>query len=100
MMVAHDDADLRLGQIRIRFNGGSGGHRGVESIAAEMGSRAFPRIRMGIGREFATAEFSDYLLSPFHSSELADVEKLLERSADAVEAAVRFGLLDAMRRFN
>ena len=100
LLVAHDDADLEFGRIRLKGEGGSGGHRGVESIIEAIGSRNFPRLRMGVGREFMRGELADYLLSPFHETELEGVEALLESGADAVETAIRLGLLEAMRLFN
>jgi PTH1 family peptidyl-tRNA hydrolase len=100
MMVAHDDADLLFGRIRLKGKGGSGGHRGVESIIEEIGSNEFPRLRMGVGREFMEGELADYLLSPFHNTEFEGVESLLETGASAIEVAVRLGILEAMRIFN
>ena len=65
ILVIHDDADLPLGTIRIKRNGSSGGHKGVESIIQELGTRDFSRIRIGIGRD--SGDLKDYVLSEVFS---------------------------------
>jgi peptidyl-tRNA hydrolase, PTH1 family len=100
ILVAVDDADLPLGTIRLRGEGSSGGHHGLESIEQHLGSRAFARLRIGIGRESDAREITDYVLSEFSPAEAALFEKALIRAADQVESWLDEGLGKAMSRFN
>ncbi len=99
MLVIYDDMDLPLGKLRIRLHGSSGGHRGVESIIAALGTNQFPRLRIGIGRG-AGLEAADYVLGRFGEAEEPVVAEALTRAADAVEMIVRDGLAAAMNRYN
>src|SRR5438093_7977894 len=101
ILVVLDDADLPLGELRLRPRGSSGGHHGLESIEQHLGTREFPRLRIGIGRhESGAREITDYVLSEFSSSETELVEKVLTRACDQVECWLRDGVLPAMNRFN
>ncbi len=99
MLVVYDDMDLPLGRIRIRQHGSSGGHRGVESIIAALGTNQFPRLRIGIGRS-AEIEAIDYVLGRFSEAEEPILAAVLTRAADAVETIMRDGLAAAMNRYN
>ena len=85
LIVAVDDADLPLGQIRLRPSGSSGGHHGLESIEQHLGSREYARLRIGIGRQDGAREISGHVLGRLGKSELAVMEKVLVRAADQVE---------------
>jgi len=101
MIVVYDDADLALGRIRLRHEGGTGGHNGIRSIAEVLGSGAFPRVRLGVrgeGRE--ERDLADYVLEPFATDEERVAEALVELGADAVETALRDGVEIAMNLFN
>jgi PTH1 family peptidyl-tRNA hydrolase len=101
MLVIVDDADLPLGEIRLRPRGSSGGHHGLESIEQHLGTREFPRLRIGIGRqETGEREITDYVLSKFRPAESELLEKALTRAADQVECWFRDGIQLAMNRFN
>ena len=101
MLVIVDDADLPLGEIRLRPRGSSGGHHGLESIEQHLGTREFPRLRIGIGRqETGEREITDYVLSKFRPAESELLEKALTRAADQVECWFRDGIQPAMNRFN
>ncbi|MBI5810486.1 MAG: aminoacyl-tRNA hydrolase, partial [Deltaproteobacteria bacterium] len=99
IIVAHDDCDLPLGRIRIRKGGGSGGHRGVASVIERLGTNAFPRVRLGIGRP-AEGELHGYVLSPFDPDEEGALDDMLKRATAAVEAIIKDGVGCAMNRFN
>lgn len=99
VLVAYDDVDLPLGRIRVRRGGGSGGHRGMESVAVHLGSTDFPRIRLGIGRPEA-GEVSEYVLSPFDLENTGILDEMLARGVEAVEAILIKGVEFAMNRFN
>lgn len=101
LLVVHDDADLALGRLRIRRGGRAGGHNGIRSLIAGLGTEAFPRVKLGVrgvGRE--RSDLADYVLEPFEAQERAVADRLVELGADAVEAILRDGPLAAMGRFN
>jgi PTH1 family peptidyl-tRNA hydrolase len=101
ILVVVDDADLPLGEIRLRAGGSSGGHHGLESIEQHLGTRDFPRLRVGIGREESvTREITDYVLSQFTGAETELVEKVLTRACDQIECWVSNGISQAMNQFN
>jgi PTH1 family peptidyl-tRNA hydrolase len=99
-IVAVDDADLPLGEIRLRPSGSSGGHHGLESIERHMGSREYARLRIGIGRKDSRREISGHVLGKLSANELELMEKILARASDQVEAWVKHGLQKAMSQFN
>jgi PTH1 family peptidyl-tRNA hydrolase len=100
LLVVHDDVDLDEGRLQVRSGGGLAGHNGLRSIAQALGTQAFLRVRIGVGRPGRgdPRSVSDYVLSPFEPE--TDVESLIVRAADAVEAVVVEGLQAAQRRFN
>jgi PTH1 family peptidyl-tRNA hydrolase len=100
LMVVVDDADLPLGEIRLRPAGGSGGHHGLESIARHLGSGDFARLRLGIGRADGRREITDYVLGRFEAGESALMEKVFGRAADQIECWLDDGIEKAMNRFN
>jgi PTH1 family peptidyl-tRNA hydrolase len=100
-MVIVDDADLPLGQIRMRPGGSSGGHHGLDSIIQHLGTNEFARLRVGIGREPGAArEITDYVLSRFSKAEAELMEKVLTRACDQLECWLADGIGKAMSRFN
>jgi PTH1 family peptidyl-tRNA hydrolase len=99
--VIHDELDLPLGKVRISRGGGSGGHKGIESIIAELGSRDFPRIRVGIGRPAEEDQDTiDYVLSDFTTSEKVIIEDSITRVAEAVLCLLEEGVTAAMNKYN
>lgn len=100
IIVVHDDLDLPAGRLRIRERGGSGGHRGIESILAQLGCDEFVRVRFGVGRPPAGWESADYVLGRFAAEELPLVREAIGKAADAVEAILKEGTAPAMNRFN
>ncbi|OGV48817.1 MAG: aminoacyl-tRNA hydrolase [Lentisphaerae bacterium GWF2_52_8] len=99
ILLVYDDMDLPLGRIRMRLGGSSGGHNGVESVIAELGSGSFQRLRIGIGRDDRRNQV-DHVLSVFSEDEKALFEKVLEASVEAVQIALHRGLGTAMNKFN
>lgn len=99
-LVVVDDADLPLGEIRLRASGSSGGHHGLESIEQHLGTRAFARQRIGIGRATGAREITDYVLGRFHSTEASAADKVLTMACDQVECWLTAGIQKAMNRFN
>jgi peptidyl-tRNA hydrolase, PTH1 family len=100
ILVAVDDADLPLGEIRLRKSGSSGGHHGLESIEQHLASREFARLRIGIGRKDGSREITNYVLGKFDSSENELFKKVLERASDQVETWLEAGIEKAMNQFN
>ena len=97
ILVVCDDADLELGDIRIRPKGSDGGHRGLRSIIENFGSGSFPRLRIGIGKE---KDLKYHVLSPFKKSETGRVKKARERAAEAVVCWLTKGMAEAMNIYN
>ena len=100
LMVAVDDADLPLGEIRLRPGGGSGGHHGLESIEQHLASQELARLRIGIGRKDGAREITDHVLGKFDSSENELLEKVLDRAIGQVECWLDAGIEKAMSQFN
>jgi PTH1 family peptidyl-tRNA hydrolase len=99
ILVVLDDFALRLGRLRLRANGGSGGHNGLESIIIQFGTEEIPRLRVGIGE--APGEGSaDYVLSRFFDEEKPVVRSTIDRAVEAVKCAIDNGLVSAMNIFN
>ena len=98
VVVAYDDLDLPLGRVRIRPDGGAGGHRGVASIIAM--NVDFVRVRIGIGRPPADVDPVAFVLSPFAAEERDGLRQALVRAADGVEIVLRDGVEAAMRACN
>ena len=94
-----DDLDLPLGRLRLRAGGADGGHNGLKSIIAELGSASFKRLRVGIGRP-KPGETVDYVLSKFEGGDAETFEAVLAASADAVRAVLTGGMSRAMNKFN
>jgi PTH1 family peptidyl-tRNA hydrolase len=99
-LVVVDDVDLPFGQIRVRPGGSSGGHHGLESIEGHLGTREFPRLRIGIGRQGGEREVTGHVLGKFSKAEVEILELVLARAADQAECWVREGIQKAMNQFN
>ncbi|MDQ7837867.1 MAG: aminoacyl-tRNA hydrolase [Thermodesulfobacteriota bacterium] len=100
LLVVHDDMDIPLGRIKIVRSGGSGGHNGVDSIIETLGTREFPRLKIGIGRPLPQQKPEHYVLEPFSFEEIALLKETLKKAAKASEAIVRQGIEEAMNLFN
>jgi peptidyl-tRNA hydrolase, PTH1 family len=100
LLVVHDDVDLEPGRLQVRAGGGLAGHNGLRSIAGELGTQEFLRLRIGVGRPGRgdRRPVADYVLSDFEPE--IDVDALVARAADAVETIAREGLEPAQQRFN
>jgi len=100
LLVVVDDADLPLGEIRLRPGGSSGGHHGLESLEQHLGTRQFARLRVGIGRQTGAREITDHVLSRFGADEAKTVDKVLRAAADQAECWLDAGVRKAMNDFN
>lgn len=100
LLVAHDDLDIPYGTIRIRPTGGPGGQRGMANTIELLGTKDFPRLRLGIGRPPGRMDAKDYVLQNFSKDELKLMPELLSRASDAALEFVMNGLNAAMNKFN
>jgi PTH1 family peptidyl-tRNA hydrolase len=100
LLVVHDDLDLPLGRLRVVGSAGPGGHRGVASIQEALGTQAFPRVRVGIGRPDQGEEAVEHVLEAFAPEEQAIAHEMVGRAASAVQTLLAFGLVAAMDRYN
>jgi len=106
LLIIYDDLDLPLGKIRLRQSGGSGGHKGMNSIISAMGGEGFPRIRVGIGRPQAEEQpvsedaIVNYVLSDFSPQEEAIIKSVIVKVAEAIDCFITQGIEAAMSKFN
>lgn len=100
ILVAHDELDLPLGTVRLKFSGGLAGHNGLKSVAAHLGTRDFARIRLGIGRPEGAEPVSDYVLRSFAPAEWELVAQSLDIALDAVLHYCAHGLAAATNRLH
>lgn len=99
IIAIHDDVDLDLGRLKIKAGGGDGGHKGIKSLAQDLGSPAFIRLRFGIGRP-AFGDVTDFVLKDFRAEEWKTVEKQIKQAMKAVGTITKRGLREAMNRHN
>ncbi|HGY09346.1 MAG TPA: aminoacyl-tRNA hydrolase [Oceanithermus profundus] len=100
LLVVHDDLDLPLGRLRLRRGGSAGGQKGVRSIIEQLGTDAFDRLRLGIGRPPAGWDAAAWVLSKFTPEERPLAERVAEAAAEAVRVWRDEGLEAAQQRFN
>ena len=100
ILVVYDDISLAPGQLRIRAKGSAGGHNGIKSIIAHLGTQEFPRIKVGVGDKPKKMDLADYVLSRFSKEDRAVMEDAFREAAGAVETMITQGADAAMNQFN
>jgi PTH1 family peptidyl-tRNA hydrolase len=101
IIVLFDDISLVPGRLRIRGDGSAGGHNGIKSIIAELGSQDFPRVKIGVGgKAHPDQDLADHVLSGFSAKEEKDLKSALERAADAALTIMEKGVAEAANRYN
>lgn len=100
LLVCFDDLDLPVGAIRLRPGGGSAGQNGMKSIIEHLGTPAFPRLRIGIGRPPGRMEPAAYVLQDFEGFDAKVIDAALDKAAEAIESFIRDGIRLTMSRFN
>jgi PTH1 family peptidyl-tRNA hydrolase len=100
MLVLVDEVQLETGRVRIRPDGSAGGHNGLKSAIASLGSQSFPRLRIGVGRGDTRRDLADHVLARFDPDERSVIDDAIERAADAAELFMADGVSAAMNRFN
>ena len=100
VFIVTDDAALPLGKLRARREGGAGGHNGLKSVIQHLGTQAFPRMRVGVGRGADGRDLSDHVLGCFDAAERETVSAAVLRAADATEMFISEGIERVMNAFN
>jgi PTH1 family peptidyl-tRNA hydrolase len=99
-MVCYDDIHLEAGRIKLKPSGSAGGHNGMKDIIERLQTRDFPRLRIGIGNDFKRGRQSEYVLSPFSSSQRKLIDETLEVASDAILTFLRGDIERAMNEYN
>ena len=100
LLVVADDVNLPIGRLRARRGGSAGGHNGFKSVAEQLGTDQFPRLRVGVGGGEAGRDLSSHVLGRFGADERQQILDAVNRAADAVEVFAAEGIEAVMNRFN
>ncbi|WP_120318006.1 aminoacyl-tRNA hydrolase [Catellatospora citrea] len=100
IIAVHDELDIPYGQLRLKVGGGEGGHNGLRSMTKSLATKEYLRVRFGVGRPPGRQDPADFVLSDFSAVERKELEFLVDRAADAVEAIVRSGLAAAQLTYH
>jgi peptidyl-tRNA hydrolase, PTH1 family len=100
LLVIVDEVQLETGRLRVRPSGSAGGHNGLKSVIGSLGSDAFARLRIGVGRGDSRRDLADHVLAKFDADERETIADAIGRAADAAEIFVSDGPAEAMNRFN
>ena len=100
LVVVHDDLELEPFRIQLKVGGGDGGHNGIKSVNAHVGSREYARVRVGVGRPPSQMDPADYVLGQFKRADDAELEGSVERACDAARLCVELGATKAMNQVN
>ncbi|PRY28400.1 aminoacyl-tRNA hydrolase [Pseudosporangium ferrugineum] len=100
IVAVHDELDVPYGQLRVKRGGGEGGHNGLRSMSKSLGSKEYARVRFGIGRPPGRQDPADFVLSDFSGAERKELEFLVDRAADVVEAVVVEGVEWAQNKYH
>lgn len=100
VLIVADDLNLPLGKLRIRQKGSTGGHNGLESTERALGTRDYPRLRVGIGRPTGRRDPADWVLEPYRKDEQIEADIAEQNAKDAVERCLVKGVVIAMNEFN
>jgi PTH1 family peptidyl-tRNA hydrolase len=99
-LVIYDDLDTTMGRIRLRYQGSPGGHNGIKSLVAHLGTQNFNRIRMGVSRPAPGYDIADYVLANFPKAEAAELEKMLAQTVEAMAFSLNHSFQKVMAQFN
>jgi peptidyl-tRNA hydrolase, PTH1 family len=100
LLVVHDELDIPAGEVRLKKDGGEGGHNGLRSISTALGTKDYLRVRVGIGRPPGRMDAADFVLRDFSAAERKELPFLVGDAADAVEMVVTHGLVAAQQKFH
>lgn len=100
ILVIHDDIDIKFGEIKLKRDGNTGGHKGLESIVNSTGNSFFDRLRFGVGRPPGRQDAADYVLREFSKKEKDEVEVLVEKTVDVIRDYITEGIEFTMNKYN
>ena len=100
VLIICDDVNLPLGAIRLRMQGGAGGHHGLESCLGVLGTEEVPRLRIGVGSASMPSDLHDFVLSRFHSTERPLIKQAIEQAMQACDVWIKDGMEMAMNQYN
>jgi peptidyl-tRNA hydrolase, PTH1 family len=100
VIAVHDELDVPFGEVRVKRGGGEGGHNGLRSMSKSLASKEYARVRFGIGRPPGRQDPADYVLSDFASAERKELDFLVDRAADVVEAIILEGVEWAQNKYH
>ena len=100
IVVTHDELDIPFGAVRLKLGGGDNGHNGLRSITASLGTRDYYRVRFGIGRPPGRMDGAAFVLKDFSAAERKELPFAIDRCADAAEALITKGLIEAQNQFH
>jgi PTH1 family peptidyl-tRNA hydrolase len=100
VIAVHDELDVPFGQIRVKRGGGEGGHNGLRSMSKSLATKEYARVRFGIGRPPGRQDPADYVLSDFGGAERKELDFLVDRAADVVEAVIAEGVEWAQNKYH
>ncbi|MEU8005836.1 aminoacyl-tRNA hydrolase [Catellatospora sp. NPDC049111] len=100
IIAVHDELDIPYGQLRLKVGGGEGGHNGLRSMSKSLATKEYLRVRFGVGRPPGRQDPADFVLSDFSAVERKELDFLVDRAADAVEAIVKGGLAAAQQTYH
>lgn len=100
IIVIYDDISLDVGQLRLRKQGSAGGHNGIKSIIAHLGTQEFPRVKVGVGDKPKGWDLADYVLSRFNDEEQPTIREAIKKSSEAVKSILVDGMDAAMNTYN
>jgi PTH1 family peptidyl-tRNA hydrolase len=100
VLIIYDDMDLPVGRLRLRLSGSAGGHNGMKSAIAHLGTQNFPRLRIGIGKSGTDKDSVSHVLGKFSPQEIQIMPEVLQLAIDAVELSLKQGVEKAMSLYN
>ena len=100
VIAVHDELDVPFGQVRVKRGGGEGGHNGLRSMSKSLATKEYARVRFGIGRPPGRQDPADYVLSDFSAAERKELDFLVDRAADVVEAVIAEGVEWAQNKYH
>lgn len=100
ILVVYDDMEIDVGRLRMRLKGSAGGHNGMKSAIAELGTQEFPRLRIGVGRPLPGWQVVDWVLSTFNADDAATIAGTLPKTVEAIETFLTDGITKAMNLYN
>jgi PTH1 family peptidyl-tRNA hydrolase len=100
VVAVHDEIDIPFGALKLKIGGGEGGHNGLRDMSKALGTKDYHRVRVGVGRPPGRMDAATYVLKPFATAEAKELPFLVDDAADAVEALVEQGLLEAQQKYH